>query len=486
MNERTSFIQNNRLVASIYLIFGLIVFFPGIFTGFLSDDYGFLVEAKYFGWDAFTHNFRDPFFIPFSHVLGLIQYKFFGENAIWHHIIQILLHVINAFLIFDVINPFYKDSNKANIKIAFWSGLFFLILPYQSEAVIWLSGKSYVYSLLFALLSIKFYLKFQNECNVLSGWTSLLFMGLSMLSKELGYILPFIIITIEWYRNNLSHTKKYLIAAYTGLSIIITVRYLVLHDISGGYGAIHYNFTPYLLLTHYGAYILKYIGYFRFNTYYIAPIFSLLLFGYGIVKNYENHKRFIILMFLLFFLTLLPVINLEITSWKSIESDRYSYFTNVIYAICLSTIIQSIKNGTFKNVILVTTLTFFIATSFWTSLNWKNAGELSKAYLSELENLPELKINILNAPDNLNGSYVLRNGITNYFALKSEIRGIKITTYQSFYSKNGGLIYSSEKLNEINAKAYYSIPEAKKPYDFDSETATPTYTFCAGKFKKIN
>lgn len=483
MNERTSFIQNKWLVVSIYLTFGMIVFYPGFFAGFLSDDFGFLVEAKNYGWKAFKHNVRDPFFIPFSHVLGLIQYKVFGENAFWHHFIQIVLHCINAYLIYDIIRTFSKTKDKS--LLAFWTGFFFLILPYQSEAVIWLSGKSYVYSLLFALLSIKFYLKFQNERTIFSGCASLFFMGLSMLSKELGYMLPIIIFSIEWYRKNLTHTKKYLIAAFTGLAIILTARYFVLNDLSGGYGAIHYDFTLPILISHFGAYIFKYLGFFRFNSYYIIPIFSLLLLGIGIILKFKNQKRFILFVIVLFFLTLFPVINLEITSWKSIESDRYSYFANVIYAITLASVITSLKNKIVNTAILTIVSIFFFISSLLTSINWKNAGELTQSYLSELTKIPEEKIILLNAPDNLNGSYVLRNGIPQYLELNKIDKKIEVITFQTFFSKKGGLEYFNGDFKKMDAKAYYSFSKTGDPYDFSRENPTPMYAFYNGKFKKV-
>jgi len=67
-------IQNKWSVIILFLIIGFSIFSPGLFAGFLSDDFGFLLEAKNYGWSALNHNFKDPFFILFSHVLGLIQY----------------------------------------------------------------------------------------------------------------------------------------------------------------------------------------------------------------------------------------------------------------------------------------------------------------------------------------------------------------------------------------------------------------------------
>lgn len=472
-------IQNKWSVIILFLIIGFSIFSPGLFAGFLSDDFGFLLEAKNYGWSAFNHNFKDPFFIPFSHVLGLIQYQIFGENAFAHHFIQLLLHIINAYLIYEILRSF------KNTKLAFWSALFFLILPFQSEAVIWLSGKSYVYALLFALLSLKFYFKFQDKCDIKSGWISLLFMGLSMLSKEFSYLLPFIIVSIEWYRYNLLPTKKYLLAAFFGLAIILIARFIVLKDLSGGYGSVHYNFSPTLVFTHFGAYILKYIGFIRFNSHYIIPLISIHLLGMALIQNFKTHIRFILLILILFFLTLLPVINLEITSWNSIESDRYSYFANAIYSIALASTILFINFKTVRIVALSLTTLFFIFTSFLTSINWKNAGELSSTFLNELVKIPEENIILLNVPDNLNGSYVLRNGISQYLTFNNIHKEIEIVDFQSFSSKKGGLEYKNGAFNEIDAKWYYSNIKSNKPYQYDYNSTSAVYTFYNGNFQKV-
>jgi len=310
-------------------------------------------------------------------------------------------------------------------------------------------------------------------------------MVLSMLSKEFGYVLPLIIISIEWYRNNLSHTKKYLLAAFFGLAIILIARFIVLKDLSGGYGAMHYNFSPTLVFTHFGAYILKYIGFIRFNSHYIIPLISIHLLGMALIQNFKTHIRFILLILILFFLTLLPVINLEITSWNSIESDRYSYFANAIYSIALALTILFINFKTVRIVALSLTTLFFIFTSLLTSINWENAGELSSTFLNELVKIPEENIILLNVPDNLNGSYVLRNGIFQYLTFNNIQKEIEIVDFQSFSSKKGGLEYKNGAFNEIDAKWYYSIIKSNKPYQHDYNSTSAVYTFYNGNFQKV-
>ncbi len=82
---------------AVLIVFSLIcsiIYIQAFSIGFLSDDYGFLWQAKEFGWSAFEHNFNDPFYIPFSHVLAMSLYSLVGDNALIFHVLQLLIHVL--------------------------------------------------------------------------------------------------------------------------------------------------------------------------------------------------------------------------------------------------------------------------------------------------------------------------------------------------------------------------------------------------------
>ncbi len=104
--------------------------------GFLSDDYGFLWQAKEFGWRAFEHNFNDPFYIPFSHVIAMSLYSLVGDNALIFHVLQLLIHVLIGWQLYLFLKEYLNTSNGV-AKIAFLSGvLLFLIFPLSNRSCI--------------------------------------------------------------------------------------------------------------------------------------------------------------------------------------------------------------------------------------------------------------------------------------------------------------------------------------------------------------
>ena len=165
-----------------------------------------------------------------------------------------------------------------------------------------------------------------------------LFLVLAIFSKEMGYIVPLIIVILDWYQFRVYRIKSKAIPI--GLIVIATlgIRFLVLGSLIGGYGnAIHLNTNLLTLFKVPCVYLLKYITFFRYSQ---STILSLLVICLliGISTPYVKQlikiksKRPVVFIFLLFIATLLPVINLETTSLFAIQSDRYGYFNAVVFA----------------------------------------------------------------------------------------------------------------------------------------------------------
>ena len=78
---------------------------------------------------------------------------------------------------------------------------------------------------------------------------------------------------------------------------------------------------------------------------------------------------------------LLPV-NLEITSIKSIQSDRYGYFVSVPVVILFASAISHFKQN-ISYLISAALLTLTILTTY-DNFKWNNASQLCENYLSKL------------------------------------------------------------------------------------------------------
>ena len=466
----TALLKNKYSALIVFSLVSLLAYFNCFSIGFISDDFTYLLGVQQNGWQSVTNNFNDDFFLPLTHIVQLIIFTFFGENGTVFHAFQLVVHVAVGWQIYLLVK---ENSSSEKKKFPFLCGLIFLVLPYHTESVIWLASVGYLLSLFFSLLSIRHYL---NE----NYFLFYLFLVLAIFSKEMGYIVPLIIVILDWYQFRVYRIKSKAIPI--GLIVIATlgIRFLVLGSLIGGYGnAIHLNTNLLTLVKVPCVYLLKYITFFRYSQ---STILSLLVICLliGISTPYVKQlikiksKRPVVFIFLLFIVTLLPVINLETTSLFAIQSDRYGYFNAVVFAVALSQVLTYWKsNFTFLLSILV--VAAFSTLTIQDTFKWKNASIISQQYLSALSSLAidNSSILIINAPDNYQGAYALRNGINDFLKSKNKNVQVSIVNYQTVNSKKWG--EETEK-DTVYLNKIYS--DNHKKYD-------QIIYYVNGKFKSI-
>ena len=157
---------------------------------------------------------------------------------------------------------------------------------------------------------------------------------------------------------------------------------------------------------------------------------------------------------------LLPVINLEITSIKSIQSDRYGYFASVPVVILFASAISHFKQNISYLISTAALLTLTILTTY-DNFKWNNASQLCENYLSKLTtlDLSSKTILLLNVPDNYKGVYVLRNGVNEYLKSKNINTEISIKILDIF--KGGGLFLKDLKYHDYHAETYLKYNSKK-------------------------
>jgi hypothetical protein len=204
-----SLFHNKYFVLVIFFLCTFFIYFNAFSVGLLSDDFGYFLGVNKDGWHSIENNFNDHFFLPLSHIFQLLIFKLFGENLYVFHAVQLFFHVLIGWQLYLI---FREINHTKKILFAFLTGLFFLILPYQTETIIWLASKGYVFCLFFTCLSIRYYLKGMD-------YLSYLFIITAVFCKEMGYIIPIILFLIEYHRNKLPSFKKKLIP----LAVVIIV-----------------------------------------------------------------------------------------------------------------------------------------------------------------------------------------------------------------------------------------------------------------------
>ena len=404
---------------------------PGVY--FLSDDYKFLHIMQTQGLGAFLHNFHDSFFIPLAHLYGALLWYVFGFNILGYNMLGLVLHLTNSFLVFLLIKrilSIFKAYSFADVLfLAYFTALLFLISPYQTEAVNWFSSRSYLLALFFLLLFALHYTRFVFDGRNNFLIYSLLFYFLALLSKEIAWVVPVIVFVTEMFFLKSPWKQRIRVLGLFGLLSLFygLLRYIVLGNIIGGYGAgLHLGFSLIDWWHTFIAYSAKFFMMYRYLPEFMKEMISLVTSGYILsagflllsllllwVRFRKKNMQFKILLYatLLFLITLLPVINLETTFLGNLQSDRYGYMVSIPAGFIIVFLVHSFFPKKISVGIMVLLSLLFAILVFQTNKYWVKAGYIAEVITQGvIANSDRDTILFLNLPDNFHGVYVLRVG----------------------------------------------------------------------------
>jgi hypothetical protein len=74
---------------------------------------------------------------PLKRILVLVEYNLFHAEASYYHLVQILIHLVNALLVWGIVWRLSKQW-----RLAFLSAAFFAGFPIASEAVFWITDEA--------------------------------------------------------------------------------------------------------------------------------------------------------------------------------------------------------------------------------------------------------------------------------------------------------------------------------------------------------
>lgn len=216
---------------------GLIIYANTFHVPFNYDDQRFIVEnpgVKSLSFNQFQSDnpgtyskapslfgaTRQVVFLSFS-----LNYKLSGLSVAGFHVVNLLIHIINALLVYWLVlltlkTPFFRnrlnDLSRLEMSImALFAGLAFVSHPVQTQAVTYISQRFASMATLFYLASILLYIKSRMvSSNKVDGpdnsaWKpartrillyagAIVFAIIAMRSKEISYTLPAVIAIYEF------------------------------------------------------------------------------------------------------------------------------------------------------------------------------------------------------------------------------------------------------------------------------------------------
>ena len=147
-------------------------------------------------------NIINLYYRPVLELFYRLQYKIFKLNPHGFHLFNVILHILNAFLVFLTIRFVLKKDTYRNLT-AQGVAIFFLIHPVQSEAVACISGISNTLLTLLILLSFNLYL-YSKECSTAKSRIFFFFLSVvsflcALFTKEQAIVLPCILFFYELF-----------------------------------------------------------------------------------------------------------------------------------------------------------------------------------------------------------------------------------------------------------------------------------------------
>lgn len=327
------------------LVFTALLYSRALYNGFVSlDDYIYIPQnpfIKDFSWNgmkAIFTSFYSGNYHPLTMLSYLLEYSLFGLNPLPYHLLSVLLHLLNIWLVFKLVEEL-SDKKITALVVA----LLFAVHPMHVESVAWISERKDVLYSLFYLLSLLIYLRYlKSGLQTKYYIAALLIFVASLLSKPAAVTLPVLLIAIDIYKGRTIQIKL-LLEKIPFLLLALLFGILAVWS-QGTEGAVNdamlsYGFINkiFLFTSALAFYLLKSIAPFGLSAMhyfpnihnglfpcpYYASLPFVLFIAWLLVKSVSFRKEIIFGVF--FFLITVSVMLQVFPVGASLVSERYTY-----------------------------------------------------------------------------------------------------------------------------------------------------------------
>jgi len=446
----------------------LIPFYPTLLNDLVWDD-TFIIE-KYLPFLNSFSRLWEPYFRVYSRPITslsfLWDYSLWYRNPFGYHLTNLILHGLNGLLLYILLS-----SLRINYLLCLAGSLFFITWPLHLENIAWISGRTDLLAVFFILLFFLSFLLWIKTKKRALFLPLLLFGWFAILSKEIGFICPVILMLFYWiFKESKPYRQELWLAMLIGLPPM-TLKYWPttsqpmnirfpshLFDIvNNSLLAIGFNLKKIL----YPYWIQPFIPNLPTSwVFFLSGLIFLIGAVIYILRGKNPWARLAVGSFLFSLIVILPpaFTNLSTTPL----AERYLYLPSVILAISVFVLLHKAISSLPRLPIMLSFLFLpLILLNSWISFNygdiWKNdlvfweyVKEQTGHWLADQQLGVEFlkKGDLQQAKAHLNRGYV--NG------------GNRYASNQSIYFENMGIIYS-KKGDQATAEALIKKSVALMP-----------------------
>lgn len=366
------------------------------FTNYDDDFYilknPFLADHSFNGIKAVFSSFYVGNYHPLTTLTFLFEYTFFGLNPLPYHFTNVLLHVLNTWLVFRVV---LQLSGKQVTALV--AAVLFAAHPLHVESVAWVSERKDVLYTFFYLLSIHWYLLYtQADYKPRRYIIALLLFLASLLSKSAAVTLPVLLLAIDIYKGR-KIAGKAIIDKIPFFILSLTFGIIAIMSQKAG-GAIRdlsaiHSFTERIFIFTYGlsSYLVWLVlpvrlsaMHFLHNMHggalpweYYASLPFLLLVGWCILRPSRYRKELV--FGAAFFIITISVMLQIIAVGGAVTAERYTYVPYIGFFYVAGQWIAEHINTNRRSLLLIagSTLLLIFSAITWNRIGvWKSGDTL--------------------------------------------------------------------------------------------------------------
>lgn len=470
--------KNPKLILILIIIsINLLIFLPSLKGGFVWDDYELIVDNSLLK----TQNVIKTMFTPFGYggfnsllyrpIVSLsykLDYLIYGLNPSGFHLTNIIIHTLNAILIFFILFYLFKD-----LKISFISSVVFSVFPSHFENVSWISGRTDLIAMFFTLLTVLFFIKYFNNDNKMFLYFSSITFFLAILSKEVSVLIIILLIYFLFYKNikfskavNIFLTYFITIPVYVFLKLSLTqdTNLIFTYERAITFLSLIGFYFKKLIFPFVNTFSIDELGLISDKTNLILGILVIFIlfffnFKFFFTKKYKNRGMILFSMSILFVLLYSSLLFFE--NVISIAGFRFLYFPSLFYMIFLILIIEKIinkniiKNSFYLIIILVFSVNLYSMNKYFSV---KNQNDFWKQFKSIDNESIMVKFNYASSILEVNEEKALKifNNILKYYKGHINYNYYRKEIYETFAS------YYTNKRDLKKADYYFKKLDNKK------------------------
>ncbi len=367
--EKQVSLKNIVLVLLAIVVLSLIIYAPSLNYGFLGfDDPAYVSEnvevSRGLTWHGFLWAFNIGYsanWHPLTWLSHMLDVQLFGMVAGCHHLINLLLHIANALLLFWLLYRTTRGWGRSAVV-----ALLFAVHPLHVESVVWIAERKDVLSTLLWMLTFHAYVSYVRRPLLRRLLVVIVVFSLGLMAKSMLVTLPFALILFDiWPLGRLSlnpgrrrvllqlFVEKIPFIALSAISSVLTIMAQARSGAVQNLEMLTFSQRAANAVVSYFMYIAQMIWPGNLIAYYAYETPSALMVVAGVLIlasvsaltiRFAKRHPYLLVGWLWYLFTLVPVIGLVQVGAQS-RADRYTYIPIIGLFIAMAWGIPKLVEG---------------------------------------------------------------------------------------------------------------------------------------------